>query len=366
MEYASGGEMYGELTRRVRYDEPEARRLFRQTVAAVRHCHSLRVVHRDLKTENLLLDAQHNVKLAGKNQLSYMTKKNQTQCSPNILYNNHHQHPNTTFLHFLKTYTIPQSISQRKVEKLHPCFSRLNGNGPILFKNSKLKKLRRGIVWDFLAVFETALRKREFRACKNRQRTVTHFLLKNSTNFEIKTLFVRVAFWNWTKEKKTCNKWELHSYHICRNRRLGRLIFRSHKKHSKTHQNPIGFVYSSLWKITHQKPSVLCTPPFEKSLFLVGAYFGVSVSFGKYGKFILNFHVRRAFVVQSNTAFGCSFYSLTRAMIVSDFGFSDVMKPGECFREEWCGSLPYAAPELFDGHSYDGFKCDAWSLGIVL
>ena len=28
---------------------------------------------------------------------------------------------------------------------------------------------------------------------------------------------------------------------------------------------PIGFVYSPLWKITHQKPSVLCTPPFEKS-----------------------------------------------------------------------------------------------------
>ena len=28
----------------------------------------------------------------------------------------------------------------------------------------------------------------------------------------------------------------------------------------------IGFVYSPLWKIIHQKPSVLCTPPFEKSL----------------------------------------------------------------------------------------------------
>ena len=25
-------------------------------------------------------------------------------------------------------------------------------------------------------------------------------------------------------------------------------------------------MYSPLWKITHQKPSVLCTPPFEKSL----------------------------------------------------------------------------------------------------
>ena len=46
---------------------------------------------------------------------------------------------------------------------------------------------------------------------------------------------------------------------------------------------PIGFVYSPLWKITHQKPSVLCTSPFEKWLFLVSAYFGVAVYFGKYG-----------------------------------------------------------------------------------
>ncbi|OQV13383.1 Serine/threonine-protein kinase SIK3 [Hypsibius exemplaris] len=64
MEYASGGEMYAELTKHGRYDEPEARRLFRQIVAALRYCHSLCVVHRDLKTENLLLDAQKNVKLA--------------------------------------------------------------------------------------------------------------------------------------------------------------------------------------------------------------------------------------------------------------------------------------------------------------
>ena len=94
----------------------------------------------------------------------------------------------------------------------------------------------------------------------------------------------------------------------------GCLFFRSIKKNSKAHQDPIGFVYSPLWKITHQSPSVLCTPPFEKSpitthrfcvlpplknhpsnpigfvysplwksLFLVGAYFGVGVYFGKYG-----------------------------------------------------------------------------------
>ena len=87
-------------------------------------------------------------------------------------------------------------------------------------------------------------------------------------------------------------------HRIYRNKRPGRLIFKSNKK---TFQNsskpigfmysplwkitppkaigfvysppplknhlskPIGFVYSPLWKVTHQNPSVSCTPPFEKS-----------------------------------------------------------------------------------------------------
>ena len=73
-------------------------------------------------------------------------------------------------------------------------------------------------------------------------------------------------------------------YRICRNKRPGRLIFRRNKKIPKA----IGFMYSPLWKITHQSPSVLCSPPFEKSLFLVGAYFGVGVYFGKYGMYKAN------------------------------------------------------------------------------
>ena len=45
----------------------------------------------------------------------------------------------------------------------------------------------------------------------------------------------------------------------------GLLIFRSNKKTFRNPSTPIGFVYSPLWKITHQNPSVLCTPLFEKS-----------------------------------------------------------------------------------------------------
>ena len=84
-------------------------------------------------------------------------------------------------------------------------------------------------------------------------------------------------------------------YRIRRNKRPGHLIFRNNKTNFKTHQDPsvlctppfekssinthrfcvlpplknppstaIGFVYSPLWEIIHHSPSVLCTTPFEK------------------------------------------------------------------------------------------------------
>ncbi|XP_043288884.1 serine/threonine-protein kinase SIK3-like isoform X2 [Venturia canescens] len=63
-EYAPGGEIFDHLVRNGRMAEPEARRIFHQIVLAVRYLHQHGVVHRDLKAENLLLDADNNIKLA--------------------------------------------------------------------------------------------------------------------------------------------------------------------------------------------------------------------------------------------------------------------------------------------------------------
>uniref|UniRef100_A0A8C1UBA2 MAP/microtubule affinity-regulating kinase 3 n=1 Tax=Cyprinus carpio TaxID=7962 RepID=A0A8C1UBA2_CYPCA len=64
MEYASGGEVFDYLVSHGRMKEKDARAKFRQIVSAVHYCHQKNIVHRDLKAENLLLDADSNIKIA--------------------------------------------------------------------------------------------------------------------------------------------------------------------------------------------------------------------------------------------------------------------------------------------------------------
>ena len=50
---------------------------------------------------------------------------------------------------------------------------------------------------------------------------------------------------------------------------------------------------------------------------------------------------------------------------LADFGFSNFFSRDRLL-STWCGSPPYAAPELFEGKQYVGPKADIWSLGVVL
>ncbi|KAI4882060.1 hypothetical protein NFI96_028315 [Prochilodus magdalenae] len=50
---------------------------------------------------------------------------------------------------------------------------------------------------------------------------------------------------------------------------------------------------------------------------------------------------------------------------LADFGFGNFYVPGERL-STWCGSPPYAAPEVFEGKAYEGPQLDIWSLGVVL
>ncbi|NWT76137.1 SIK2 kinase, partial [Prunella himalayana] len=58
-------EVFDYLASHGRLSEPEARRKFWQILSAVEYCHGRKIVHRDLKAENLLLDNNMNIKIAG-------------------------------------------------------------------------------------------------------------------------------------------------------------------------------------------------------------------------------------------------------------------------------------------------------------
>ncbi len=64
MEYASGGELIDYIAAKGQLNDKEGRRLFRQLVSAIDHCHLAGVVHRDLKLENILLTQDKNILLS--------------------------------------------------------------------------------------------------------------------------------------------------------------------------------------------------------------------------------------------------------------------------------------------------------------
>eukprot|EP00808_Paulinella_micropora_P024763 g50916.t1 len=73
-EYVNGGELFDYLLERGKLPRHRVLSILAQLVAALEHCHALSVCHRDLKPENVLMDSEHNVKLADFGMAQMMSK----------------------------------------------------------------------------------------------------------------------------------------------------------------------------------------------------------------------------------------------------------------------------------------------------
>ncbi|XP_052205949.1 CBL-interacting serine/threonine-protein kinase 1-like isoform X2 [Diospyros lotus] len=64
LEYVTGGELFDKISSRGKLPEAEGRKLFQQLLDGVSYCHDKGIYHRDLKLENVLVDAKGNIKIS--------------------------------------------------------------------------------------------------------------------------------------------------------------------------------------------------------------------------------------------------------------------------------------------------------------
>ncbi|KAL6959099.1 CBL-interacting serine/threonine-protein kinase 1 [Sarracenia purpurea var. burkii] len=64
LEYVIGGELFDRITSKGKLLEAEGRKLFQQLIDGLSYCHNKGVYHRDLKLENILVDAKGNIKIS--------------------------------------------------------------------------------------------------------------------------------------------------------------------------------------------------------------------------------------------------------------------------------------------------------------
>merc|ERR1719356_763487 len=78
VEFAGGGELRAYAEKNGPLSEEESRVFFKQIVRAVHYVHSKKIIHRDLKLENILLDKENRCKIVDFGLSDYVSTKERT------------------------------------------------------------------------------------------------------------------------------------------------------------------------------------------------------------------------------------------------------------------------------------------------
>lgn len=99
--HGAGMDLFEFVDRRPKLDEPLISYIFRQIVAAVDYLHSLQILHRDIKDENVIIDQHFHAKLIDFGSATFMSKDRMFStfygtveyCSPEVLAGNKYEGP---------------------------------------------------------------------------------------------------------------------------------------------------------------------------------------------------------------------------------------------------------------------------------
>ncbi len=77
MEYINGGNLFSFVKKRRKLSEKTSKFLFKQIILGIKYIHSMNIVHRDIKLENILIDIKNNIKICDFGISKILTIKNQ-------------------------------------------------------------------------------------------------------------------------------------------------------------------------------------------------------------------------------------------------------------------------------------------------